>query len=546
MRATGAYRHTSLAYTGYIEQILDQLEQNPAQARKSLRTAWEQSPPAEFRAATVGLIARGQGAGPRFLVTFLLQNDALESNLGNHDAYTREEALTIARVAHKVDPSLDVKLAMQLAGRHVTEEKDAGRILDILEVISQPSTLLPLMSGIMQHPNAKVRSKAALLMGKGNRNAAWVRQQLREPNERVRANAVESLWGLDSDDIVSLFHAASIDTHRRTAVNGMVGLYLSHKIESLSLLANAAQHGDAHFRASAAWGMGHTHDLRFVPPLTRLVRDADPTVRSNALKAVGKVRAFRKLIESQAAFRAWIGTAVRHADGWRELSGVVRANGTPPALHPLQYVVDESGRFVYNYQVAVRPETEMAAGFVMPQAAAVDRAWAVLKAERRPQDSWNAAVYTDSGVDRQAGQYSNFLRALIALLPQLPVRDHRAIFVAGSPVFDSSEIDTGREQIQKLIQDATNASVRIHAITPPVCAPVMRVTLHEVARSTGGRYIETSSEEAFEKGIVSLGMTLFPSFQIRYRLEEPAAAKVKLLISSPAGIGECEADLSGA
>jgi len=57
-----------------------------------------------------------------------------------------------------------------------------------------PSIILPLIVRLTDHPDAKVRSKAALLVGRGKPELGWVRSQLAQQDARVRANAVEALW----------------------------------------------------------------------------------------------------------------------------------------------------------------------------------------------------------------------------------------------------------------------------------------------------------------------------------------------------------------
>lgn len=541
-----------MVYTEYIGQILDQVEQNPTLARKSLRTAWEKTTAEEFRSAAVPLMMQREGTAQRFLVSFLLQYDTLELRLADHQAFTKEEAVALAKVAQRLEPSLDVKLAMQLASKAVEDERDARRILDVLEAIAQPANLLPLISNIMQHPNAKVRSKAALLMGKGNRNAAWVTQQLGESDDRVRANAVESLWGMDGEEACAAFLRASRDRNQRTAINGMLGLYLCGRVESLQLLAEASHHPSNLFRASSAWGMGRTQDPRFLPVLAKLVRDADSLVRSNALKAMGKIRAYRSLVEKQGSFKIRIGAAVCLAGGRREICGVVRGpNGSPAPTAPIHYAIEEGGKPLFRYELQVRPDADAALGVVMPHAsdlessmaAALEQAWKTAQSEKRPQQLWSSAVYTNQP-DAAPGAKAGFLQAAYELFHQLPHREHRALMIVGSPMSESSNVMLSRiTQLEKLSQEAQRASVRICALVPPVCSPIMRAALADLTRATRGRLLEVRREETIGELFASVLLTAFPTFQLRYETTDPAAARVRLAVHAPTGFGECEAHL---
>lgn len=562
-----------MVYTDYIAQILEQVEQNPAQARRNLRAAWEKTSADEFRLAAVPLLTTGEGPGQRFLVSFLLQNDNLERNLTDHRKFAKEEAVAVARAAHRVEPSLDVKLAMQLASRAVEDDRDAGRILEILEAVSQPANLLPLMGGILQHPAAKVRSKAVLLMGKGNRNPAWVKAQLREPDERVRANAVESLWGLDGEEVCQVFLEASRDRHQRTSVNGMLGLHFCGRTESLQLLADAAQNRSASLRASAAWGMGRTRDLRFLPLLTKLVRDPEALVRSNALKAIAKIRDYRTLVTRQGSYRVWLGHVVHGAGGARHIAGVTRGP-VGPVLGPLNFAIEEAGRPVFGYELTCYPDQDSAIGVALPHpsdieetlAGALNRAFAEALAEKRALQCFATAAYSNvEGAARPAAcAYSNaaasigkareaalaasfggFVPALSALFQPMPGFQQRALVAVGSPMSESADMVLRRqEQLGRLAAQARASQVKIITIAPPVCAPIMRVSLHNAAAETGGRFLETTSEEACGRALASVMISLFPSFELRYSLPEPPAGKLRLLVYSAAGFGETEGEFA--
>lgn len=563
--------------SGYLVQILEQFGQNPAQARKALRTAWEQTAPERFRSSIVPVLTQTpEGPAQRFLVSFLLQNDRLDRALAEESSFTRDEAVALARAAHKVDPSLDTRLAMQLAS-HSDSEQDARRILEILEAISLPGNLLPMLGAIMQHPDAHVRSKAALLMGKGNRNPGWVRQQLSEPDTRVRANAVEALWGLDTAEACELFRTAASNSHQRTAINGMLGLYLCGRTEAVRLLAEAAGRDSVAFRASAAWGMGRTQDPRFVPILTRLVRDADTIVRSNSLKALARIRSYRALIQKQGAFDLRLASALRYGNAPLEISGVVRAPGSAlaTALSPIHFSIEEDGNPVLCYEAQVRHPAETAAGIVLPAPSGSEEcdrsladAWKLLLENKPASQAWAVAAYTNARAARPPAQpafataaesvealrgafhespYEGFFPALSGILFQMPLRGEHAILVAGSPVAESGAIVTARHnQMERVIKECAAAAVRITAVVPPVCAPIMRVALSQVAQATGGRYLETAGWQAFAAAIGQAAGTAFPNFSLRYqsRCSSPPG-RVRITIASPMGFGECEAEVSG-
>ncbi len=188
----------------------------------------------------------------------------------NPAKYTLEQSLDLVKRAHKLDPSTELKLAKLLAPLSFSTEEEsrfATRILEILERSPDPSTALPALRQLAQCPNAHVRSKAALIIGRINRNPQWAEQSAQESDLRVAANAVESLWGLDTPAAREAFLHAAHHEHHRIAANGIIGLYMAGHPSSIPLLFRLGGSQKPLARAAAAWTMGHLGDPRFVPRL---------------------------------------------------------------------------------------------------------------------------------------------------------------------------------------------------------------------------------------------------------------------------------------
>jgi hypothetical protein len=125
-----------------------------------------------------------------------------------------------------------------------------------------------------------------LLIGHISRNPQWAKLKDVSHDPRVAANAVESIWGLNAAAAKEVFREASAAEHSRRAINGAIGLYLAREIEAVGLLFRFARHPDPDFRASAAWGMGRTGDLRFLKTVETLAGDSAAVVKSSALHAL--------------------------------------------------------------------------------------------------------------------------------------------------------------------------------------------------------------------------------------------------------------------
>lgn len=202
----------------------------------------------------------------------------------------------------------------------------------------------------MRHCNPQVRSKAALVMGKEKRDAGWVRARLGDPDARVRANAVEALWGADGADAVEVFRKAAKDEEPRVVLNAVMGLYQARLMESVWMLLDLAVSEDFRMRRSACWVMGQTKDPRFLMALLGLARDKDASLRAAALQAVAAIR-LRVSRLRREPLAISVGLAAMREGGVRELRVRVGKPEEAPVLDALSFVVEEAGVVVVRYEV---------------------------------------------------------------------------------------------------------------------------------------------------------------------------------------------------
>jgi HEAT repeat protein len=150
--------------------------------------------------------------------------------------------------------------------------------------------------------DSKISAKAALFIGRRVKNPAWVEKQLIREDERLRANAVESFWGTKSESAVRILEECADDSNNRVAGNALIGLHLAgHPAVVIKVVTMAASH-DPRRRSAAAWVMGRIGAPEFVDYLKDLIRDADPKVRSTAVRSLGEIsRAENRRLEAERA-----------------------------------------------------------------------------------------------------------------------------------------------------------------------------------------------------------------------------------------------------
>ena len=149
---------------------------------------------------------------------------------------------------------------------------------------------MPILGHLVSSRDARMAAKAALFVGKRLQSPAWAEKQLKHEDARIRANAIESLWGLDTDAAKNLLVNCASDDCNRVVGNALVGLHLVGEPGVMDEVKSMASLGKPQFRSTAAWSMGQIGDPEFLPGLKGLLRDDDPMVRGTALRALVQIR----------------------------------------------------------------------------------------------------------------------------------------------------------------------------------------------------------------------------------------------------------------
>jgi hypothetical protein len=459
-------------------------------------------------------------------------------------ALNRDRALALAQSAARLDPNVDVGLARLLAESAGDEAEHHGRLMEILAAISDGIRIFPSLVRLLRHPNPHIRSKAVLMIGRGNRSAQWIRQRLSDTDPRIRANAAEALWGVDTEPARDVLHSLVRDSNNRVAGNAILGLYKLGDAGMIAEIAAMARHDSAHFRATAAWVMGGTGDPRFTESVAGLLRDPNAVVRKRAFAALGGIRAFI----SQAARGPRCRVSARLLDPEpgkpvrRIMLGV--AGGGPPLL-PTQICVAEDGEPVIRYRVIERPLPEtMSVVFLIPRSAANPAAaclpW------KRPQDLWACVHYTREmpGVlpPHDTGpRFNSTPEAVNIALDRVPPAAEcldlwNSLAAAVNP-------DTGGGKRHVILfsetadrpapPDELRAAVAAGQAFVQVISTVPDATLEDFCRSIGGLF-----RPASENAAVEAYLTLSLRYEISYQPVNPDARVLKIRTHGPEMLAE--------
>ena len=389
-----------------LAELIRAFPNNPTGFGKSMRDLADLDPRQFFADALPSLRTEEADPGRQYVLALLLSREMLLRPLCDRDLFTIEEASAIVKRLVKIDPFFDVRLIRKAFEAHSPDGENgdsasgdiAGglHLLEILGATSDLRRLLPILGQLQKHPDPRVRSKAVLLMGATNKNAKWVEQSLGESDARIRANAIESLWAVESPEALSVLWAATTDPDNRVAGNAVLGLFRHGQPASIAAILQLARHRLEDFRATAAWVITETADPRFLPMAVDLMRETNPTARKHAFRAVAALKAIENREAASENLVVKLLEAAANARGEHRLRvAVFNEDGQPmDRLSPIRFSLFAGSSLVEDEAIEESSTVEaLALGFVLPYGGTP--AVSACLTHKAPQDSWAILKFSD-------------------------------------------------------------------------------------------------------------------------------------------------------
>jgi HEAT repeat protein len=424
-----------------LELLVRNLDRDTVRCKRLIRQFLEEDSAAFLRAATSILKKQADSPGAQFLIALLVESSLLLQVLSD-SGVSRECAFEVARAAMAHDAMTDVTLARALVQTLSEPEpslnlEQISRIMEILEEISDGARIFPSLVRLLRHASSNVRSKAVLMIGRGSHSTQWVRHRLSaDTDPRIRANAIEGLWGVDTEEARQLLQSLVHDPNNRVAGNAILGLYRLGDSSMIPEVMSLARHESAMFRATAAWVMGESGDPRFTEVLAALMRDPNSILRKRAFSALGSIRSeVSKLGQTPCRMAAQFVDA-EGQKGTRRVSLAVAGEGKGPApgILPTQVLLWEDGQMVTSYRVTERPLPETnSIVFILPFPAEGVPSWNATALEclpwKRPSDLWACSYYAVdqpemATMDETAARFLSSPDAIAAEFGKTPQRAH--------------------------------------------------------------------------------------------------------------------------
>jgi hypothetical protein len=536
-----------------------------------------------FYSDAIGLLrTRDESPGVQFLISLLVADELLLRALAE-PTLAREQALALAQMAAQAGVMVDVVLAEYLAECALSLgdgacPPDIQRLMDILSEVSDGPRVIPCLTRLARRTNPYLQSKAVLIIGRVNRNVKWVLDRLTEPDPRVRANAIEALWGIDTKEVRQLLRSAGRDANNRVVGNALMALYQLGDGWVVPQVLKMASHESRRFRATAAWIMGKSGDPRFTRKLARMLGEEHLGVRTRAFAAIGQIRAATAQARQAEKRRVAACFQPNRTNGWRELYVEVSSQdgNEPVQVLPTQLILNEDGHTIATYEFEERtiPES-LAITFVFPRTCSPGQSpfqQGVLKALawKRPSDACAIAPYLP-GVSPQrhtslAGEDITFA-AVEASLPRgapPPFTDDLETLTAAfdrfpskidcSPLWDtiwsSAQVEGGPARAKRHLVVYSHSEATQPEDYAQLASAVMasRTCVHAVSlvanpaieglcQAAQGTFQIVASEDAAALAVEQIGF----SFLARYRVRYPStvdARELRIIVTSPPGWGE--------
>ncbi len=212
--------------------------------------------------------------------------------------------LSAGRVLVKGGGHLIQRLAGKMKSRDNTDRFKAIAMARSLKCLAGLETSF---AGLMADPDPRVAASAAAALGQIPSGKTFVRglaELLQHRNDRVRANAIESLMQLGVAGAYRdlLVHVAGAAAGPRSAANAAWILGRLGDSAGGELLTRLLQHPRARTRLSALWVVEHEKWAEGHAIVTRMmVMDPDPEVRSRAGRVQGVLEAEYASLREQAS-----------------------------------------------------------------------------------------------------------------------------------------------------------------------------------------------------------------------------------------------------
>ena len=553
---------------------------SPSLGLKKLRE-WNESDPHHFIQSAAAFLKSAKEDRFSRLVLYLLRER--EGDLGHllfqSPILPANESIELAALASRIDPRLQGKWATSLARNleHWAENDSVDEILRQIEVLARcidSIRLARLLTELSKHSDPRIRSKAVLFSGQlidsSNESRA-----LQDPNARVRANALEAMWGRQDDQAIALFKKHSNQKGLRESVNSLLGLHQAGHLSARTQLMELADSSDTRLQLGAIWAMGQTKDPRLHIYLQTRLRNSSDPLRVSLLKAARNIKHTRDQIESHPRLKLNLKSYEDFGLGQIHITLLASDRNdrmlSVSKIHPVGILVRDGAHPVDSIRVEVSGSTlPIDVALLLPSTHSVsigelkrlvetkqgeDR-WCIQFSSNHPVrgNPYNAKIEFHSNLDKLfviqlskvRGNTDTVHASMDRLVTSFPVRESTRHIIA---LFDSAQPDSA-PPASNLLEHFRSRQVTPHLLIRNSIQSSQSHEWKKFCHKLGGSFAELSSDRGIVPQLQNIARSLHSKIDLKCHVGRITGSREKnehlnIELISDAGLGELTLDTSG-
>ncbi len=244
--------------------------------------------PAEVARGCLTYLAENPSDQPgKQMIVWLCRGEDYLNHLLDPTLLSEDSARRVLAIFRNTDPQFLVKFS-KITGASGADAHRVRRALAVVDGLGDFNVLLPWFRALTHNPDERIRSKATKVLCSLRPNKAMIERQLQSDDERVRANAVEAMWGTTTLEAEHIFNSVLADSNHRVVGNALVGLHLLKDQSAFEKITEFTKHPSPTFRRAMTWVLAYIQDNRAIPVLESMRNDASPVVREKATQARAK------------------------------------------------------------------------------------------------------------------------------------------------------------------------------------------------------------------------------------------------------------------
>lgn len=559
-------------------------------AHQKLRSFKNEDYPQFLNTAVTVFKRREDSNFTQILIQLLREDDpCLRQILFSKDMLTLDEAAQLVRSASRLDPGFQVHLVgavkteIDKAGANVRSE-DLARILEMLATTIDASRLIPFLSKLCQHNDDRLRSKAVLLTGRLAKKINPNSELMKDLDPRVRANAVEALWGRNDEDSLNFFKEATRDPHHRVAANAWLALYKAGDLTGVQGISRMAMDREIPRQLAGIWAIGQTQDPRFNSLIQNMLEAGIGRLKFGLLKAARSLKQRRDDLQAKPPLSLPLISFEREDNGTVRLSFLAQSDKQEilpqDQVLATNFVIFDGELRVDNFRFATHGgKLQLNAGFLIPMRKGVEQAFATQLVSamelsisgKRRSDSWAIHKYevnqsadgTPLSVDftpqsdalradqlRSAkGASPDLASGVEKLLLSFPMDSYaKHMVILLDP--DLANHSLPPDQVTAWIERAKRFQISVHVVLCGDPKPENIAPWKQLARERDGYFMHCEHPGELPLSLRSLCLGLQSSYEISYRLGrigQPAsiAHPIRVELHCSRGIGVLSLDQDG-